>query len=156
MLEIRLLCVGDKMPAWVNEGTRDYIQRIRGDARVELVEIPAQKRAKNADIARILAREGAMLQKHALPGSRFICLDRAGRGYDSLGVAARLSEWQHLGLSVTFVIGGPEGIDPAILADADEKWTLSKMTFSHHVARVMLGEQLYRAWSINRGMPYHR
>jgi len=144
------------MPAWVNQGTHEYINRIRGNTSVELVEIPAQKRGKNADIARILTREGAATIKQLAPGSRLICLDRPGKAYDSLAFADRIRDWQQLGQSIGFVIGGPEGIDPAILAKADEKWTLSKMTFTHHVARIMLAEQLYRAWSITEGLPYHR
>ncbi len=144
------------MPAWVNQGTHEYINRIRGNTSVELVEIPAQKRGKNADIARILAREGEATLKQLAPGSRLICLDRLGKAHDSLAFADKIRDWQQLGQNIGFVIGGPEGIDPAILARADEKWTLSKMTFTHHVARIMLAEQLYRAWSITEGLPYHR
>jgi len=156
MLKIKLLSVGDKMPAWVNQGTYEYINRIRGNTAVDLVEIPAQKRGKNADIPRILAREGEAMLKQLAPGSRLICLDRLGKAYDSLTFADKIRDWQQLGQNIGFVIGGPEGIDPAILARADEKWTLSKMTFTHHVARIMLAEQLYRAWSITEGLPYHR
>lgn len=156
MLKIKLICAGDKMPAWVNEGTREYINRIRGNTAAELLEIPAQKRGKNADIARVLAREGEAMRKQLAPGSRLICLDRLGRAYDSLAFAEKILDWQRLGQNISFVIGGPEGIDPSMLAGADEKWTLSKMTFTHHVARIMLAEQLYRAWSITEGLPYHR
>jgi 23S rRNA (pseudouridine1915-N3)-methyltransferase len=156
MLKIKLICAGDKMPAWVNEGTREYINRIRGNTAAELLEIPAQKRGKNADIARVLAREGEAMRKQLAPGSRLICLDRLGRAYDSLAFAEKIRDWQRLGQNISFVIGGPEGIDPSMLAGADEKWTLSKMTFTHHVARIMLAEQLYRAWSITEGLPYHR
>ncbi|MCP4009085.1 MAG: 23S rRNA (pseudouridine(1915)-N(3))-methyltransferase RlmH [Proteobacteria bacterium] len=156
MLKIKLLTVGDKMPTWVNEGTREYINRIRGNTRVELVEVPAQKRGKNADISRILSREGEAILKQVPAGSKLICLDRQGRAHDSLAFADKLLDWQQSGQSINFVIGGPEGIGPALLSGADEKWTLSEMTFTHHVARVMLAEQLYRAWSITEGLPYHR
>ena len=144
------------MPAWVNEGTRDYLGRIRGNTSAELVEIMAQKRGKNADISRILAREGQALLKQVPAGTRLICLDRLGKTYSSLQFADRLRDWQQMGEHVAFAIGGPEGIDSEVLGRADEKWTLSAMTFSHHVARVMLAEQLYRAWSITAGLPYHR
>ena len=93
MLRIKLLTVGDKMPAWVNEGTREYINRIRGNTRVELVEIPAQKRGKNADIPRILSREGEAILKQIPTGSRLICLDRMGSAYDSLAFADKLLDW---------------------------------------------------------------
>ena len=144
------------MPAWVNEGTREYINRIRGNTAVELLEVPAQKRSKNVDITRVLAREGEAMRKQHAPGARLICLDRLGTAYDSLAFADKIRDWQQLGQNISFVIGGPEGIDPTMLAGADERWTLSKMTFTHHVARIMLAEQLYRAWSITEGLPYHR
>ena len=144
------------MPAWVNQGARDYLDRVRGNSSAELVEISAQKRGKNADLARVLAGEGQALLKQVPAGARLICLDRLGRAYSSLEFAERLRDWQHLGEQVAFVIGGPEGIDPGVLERADETWTLSKMTYSHHVARVMLAEQVYRAWSITEGLPYHR
>ena len=156
MLKIKLLSVGDKLPAWVNEGTREYINRIRGNASAELFEIPAQKRGKHADIPRILAREREAILKQHAPGARLICLDRQGRAYDSLAFADKIRDWQQFGQNISFVIGGPEGLDPAVMQRADEIWTLSKMTFTHHVARVMLAEQLYRAWSITEGLPYHR
>lgn len=156
MLKIKLLSVGDKMPAWVNEGSTAYLKRIRGNTRVELIEIQAGKRARHADIPRVLALEGQAILKHVSAGTRLICLDRHGREFNSLKLADRIRDWQQLGESIAFAVGGPEGIDPAVLDRADEVWSLSKLTFSHHVARVMLAEGLYRAWSITEGLPYHR
>lgn len=156
MLKIKLLSVGDKLPAWVNEGAHEYLNRIRGNTSAELVEIPAQKRSKHADIPRILVREGEAIFKQHAPGALLICLDRKGRAYDSLSFADKIRDWQQLGQNISFIIGGPEGIDADLLARADETWTLSKMTFTHHIARIMLAEQLYRAWSITEGLPYHR
>jgi 23S rRNA (pseudouridine1915-N3)-methyltransferase len=156
MLKIKLLCVGDKLPSWVNDGAREYIHRIRGNTCVELIEIPAQKRGKHADIARILSHEGEAILKQHAQGAHLICLDRPGRAYDSLAFADKIQDWQQLGQNISFVVGGPEGLDNDLLARADETWALSKMTFTHHVARIMLAEQLYRAWSITEGLPYHR
>ena len=156
MLKIKLISIGDRLPGWVNQGALEYLQRIRGNTRVELVEIAAGKRSKNADISRILDQEGQAILKQVAPGTRLICLDRLGKTLDSHEFADRIRDWQQLGDSVAFAIGGPEGIDPAVLARAGETWSLSKMTFTHHVARVMLAEALYRAWSITEGLPYHR
>lgn len=156
MLKIKLISVGDKLPAWVNEGALEYIRRVRGNTRVELVEIPAGKRTRNADISRILAQEGESILRQLDSGTRLICMERTGRSLDSLAFADRIRDWQQMGEPVAFAIGGPEGIDPKVLARADETWSLSKMTFTHHVARVMLAEALYRAWSITEGLPYHR
>ncbi len=156
MLKINLISVGDKMPAWVNDGTTAYLDRIRGNTQVSLVQINAKKRGKHADIVRILKQEGEAILKHLSGETHLICLDRLGKAHDSLALAEKITEWQQTGINIAFVIGGPEGIDPAVLARANETWTLSKMTFSHQVARVMLAEQLYRAWSITEGLPYHR
>jgi len=156
MLKIKLLSVGDKMPAWVNEGCDTYIKRIRGNTQVELIEIQAGKRVKNTDIQRILFLEGQAILKHVAPGTRLICLDRQGKAIDSLKLADRIRDWQQQGEKIAFAIGGPEGIDPEVLDRANETWSLSQMTFTHHVARIMLAEGLYRAWSITEGLPYHR
>jgi 23S rRNA (pseudouridine1915-N3)-methyltransferase len=156
MLKIKIISVGDKMPAWVNEGTTSYLKRIHRNTTVELVQISAKKRGKQVDVKRVLLEEGEAILKQLPTDTRLICLDRKGRAYDSLSFADKIRDWQGEGQSIGFVIGGPEGLNPTVLAQADETWTLSKMTFSHHVARVMLAEQLYRAWSITEGLPYHR
>lgn len=156
MLKITLLSVGEKMPPWVNQGTQSYLQRIRGNTSAILIEISAKKRGKNADISKILQQEGEAILKQLSTDTHLVCLDRPGKAYDSRGVAAKITEWQQLGQPVAFAIGGPEGLAPAVLQRANETWTLSKMTFTHHVARVMIAEQLYRAWSITEGLPYHR
>ena len=156
MLKITILSVGEKMPSWVNESTQSYLQRIRGNTSVSLLEISAKKRGKNADISRVLQQEGEAILKQLSNDTHLVCLDRLGKAYDSHGVAAKITDWQQQGQPVAFAIGGPEGLDPAVMQRANETWTMSKMTFTHHVARVMLAEQLYRAWSITEGLPYHR
>lgn len=156
MLKMNIISVGEKMPSWVNEGTKSYLQRIRGNSSVRLLEVSAKKRSKRADISRILQQEGEAILRHISSDTRLICLDRPGKAYDSMGVANKIRDWQQLGQTVSFAIGGPEGLDLTVMQRADEIWTLSKMTFTHHVARVMLAEQLYRAWSITEGLPYHR
>lgn len=153
---MNIISVGEKMPSWVNEGTKSYLQRIRGNSSVRLLEVSAKKRSKRADISRILQQEGEAILRHISSDTRLICLDRPGKAYDSMGVANKIRDWQQLGQTVSFAIGGPEGLDLTVMQRADEIWTLSKMTFTHHVARVMLAEQLYRAWSITEGLPYHR
>ena len=156
MLNIKIITVGDKMPDWVNEGAESYLSRIHSNTTVLLRQVSAKKRGKNVDINRVLQLEGEAVLKQITADTRLICLDRLGKAHDSLTFADKITDWQQLGQSVAFVIGGPEGLDAAVLARANETWTLSKMTFSHHVARVMLAEQLYRAWSITQGLPYHR
>jgi len=156
MLKMNIISVGEKMPAWVNEASLSYLQRIRGNSQAGLIEVSAKKRGKHADINRVLQQEGDAILKHVGNDSHLVCLDRLGRAYDSHGVANKIRDWQQQGQAIYFAIGGPEGLDPAVMQRANESWTMSKMTFTHHIARVMLAEQLYRAWSITEGLPYHR
>lgn len=144
------------MPKWVEQGYREYAQRMPGLCQLQLHEIAAKKRGKNADTARILRDEASAL-KEAIPrGALTIALDRKGRHIDTLELAKNLQGWIDESQDVAILIGGPEGIDPNFLSQVQRKWSLSAMTFAHPVVRVMLAEQLYRAWSINANLPYHR
>ncbi|MFT5259653.1 MAG: 23S rRNA (pseudouridine1915-N3)-methyltransferase [Cryomorphaceae bacterium] len=156
MVKLSVIAVGEKMPPWVNQGFEDYAKRLRGNTSLNLIEVPALKRGKNADIPRILQREGETVLSQLPDHCQLVTLERTGKHLDSLALAKQLATWQTEGQSVAFALGGPEGLDPAVMQRANHVWSLSAMTFSHHVARVMLAEQLYRAWSINQGMPYHR
>ncbi|RBP53251.1 23S rRNA (pseudouridine(1915)-N(3))-methyltransferase RlmH [Arenicella xantha] len=155
-MRIKLLAVGTKMPAWVEQGYREYAQRMPALCQLELHEIAAKKRGKNADTARILRDEAALLTA-AIPESYLtIALDRRGKHIDTEGLATHLQSWIDDSQDIAILIGGPEGIDPNYLQQVRLKWSLSAMTFAHPVVRVMLAEQLYRAWSINANLPYHR
>ena len=151
---MRLLAVGTRQPRWVDEGFSDYVRRLpRG---IELVLEPVApapgavdgRRAREAEAARLLGRVGAR--------ERVVVLDPAGQALSTEGFAARLSEWRMDGRDVTFVIGGPSGLGDTVLARADFAWSLSPLTFPHGLARVLVAEQLYRAWTILAGHPYHR
>jgi len=144
------------MPTWVQQGFNEYAQRMPNLCELELQEIAAKKRGKNADTARIL-RDEANALKEAIPDNCLtIALDRKGKNIDTLGLAAQLQNWIDDNQDVAILIGGPEGIDPSYLHSINLKWSLSAMTFAHPIVRVMLAEQLYRAWSINANLPYHR
>lgn len=144
------------MPKWVQQGFAEYVQRMPVLCELELIEIAAKKRGKNADTARILRDEAEAL-KAAIPrGSLTIALDRVGKSIDTLSLAKHLQNWIDESQDVAILIGGPEGIDPNYLQAVNLKWSLSAMTFAHPIVRVMLAEQLYRAWSINANLPYHR
>lgn len=131
--------------------TRDYLARLPGHAR--LVEVEERRPLPAADRTR---REGEKLLA-AIPGNAFIVsLEETGHEFDSAGFARRLAAWGELGRPLAFVIGGAGGLDPAVSARAEARLSLSKMTWPHMLVRVMLAEQLYRAWSIAAGHPYHR
>ena len=155
-MRIKLLAVGTRMPKWVEEGYREYAQRMPSICQLELVEIAAKKRGKNADTARILRDEAALLQAAIGKGALTIALDRKGKHIDTEALAHNMQNWIDESQDVAILIGGPEGIDPNYLSQVQRKWSLSAMTFAHPVVRVMLAEQLYRAWSINANLPYHR
>ncbi len=123
---------------------------------LELVEIAAKKRGKNADTARILRDEANALREAVPKGALTIALDRKGKHISTDDLAQYLQSWIDNSQDVAIMIGGPEGIDPNYLTQVQTKWSLSAMTFAHPVVRVMLAEQLYRAWSINANLPYHR
>lgn len=144
------------MPAWVEQGYREYSQRMPKLCSLELQEIPALKRGKNADTVRILRDEASALQAAVPDNALTIALDRKGKHIDTDTLAKHLQNWIDESQDVAILIGGPEGIDPNYLNKVSTKWSMSAMTFAHPVVRVMLAEQLYRAWSINANLPYHR
>jgi 23S rRNA (pseudouridine1915-N3)-methyltransferase len=155
-MQIHLIAVGERMPAWVEAGYEEYAKRLPRECRLALREIPAGKRTKGADLKRLIEQEGAR-QLAAIPaGSRVVALDRIGRQLDTEQLAAELKKRLAGGQDLALLVGGPEGLAPACLERADDKWSLSVLTLAHPVVRVVLAEQLYRAWSIVNNRPYHR
>lgn len=155
-MRIKLLAIGTRMPQWVERGYLEYAQRMPKLCELELIEISAKKRGKNADTARILRDEAQALAAAVPKGAISIALDRKGKQIDTQELANNMQSWIDESQDVAILIGGPEGIDPGYLASTQRKWSLSAMTFAHPVVRIMLAEQLYRAWSINANLPYHR
>lgn len=156
MLKLSLVVVGDKMPGWVNQGYLDYAKRISGRASLELVEVPAIRRGKNADLARI-ARDEEIKIAAAISGcDRIVALDRVGRSWSTLALAEKMKSWIDASEHVALVVGGPEGLGSEFIAAADDVWSLSELTFAHPLVRIILAEQLYRVYSILQGSPYHR
>jgi 23S rRNA (pseudouridine1915-N3)-methyltransferase len=155
-MEILLIAVGTKMPRWVNDAYQEYARRMPAHCALKLIEVTAGKRTRNADVARINRDEGERLLNAVPAGARVIALERTGREKSTEQLSAAMENWLTEGRDVVFMIGGPEGLDQQCLQRADECWSLSKMTFAHPLVRVVLGEQLYRAWSIIANLPYHR
>ena len=155
-MKLHLLAVGQKMPAWVEQGFQEYAQRMPVEARLELKEIAPGKRGKNADIKRIVQEEGQRLQAAIPKNTHIVVLDVKGRNWSTEQLANRLGEWMQSGQDVSLLVGGPEGLSAECLALAQERWSLSALTFPHPLVRIILAEQLYRAWSVLRHHPYHR
>jgi 23S rRNA (pseudouridine1915-N3)-methyltransferase len=141
------------MPAWTVSGSEDYIRRLPKAWGWRLVE-HTQARGDTAAVRK--SREADALIAALDPREYVILLDEGGRLHTTTAVAGRLEHWQTLGKTLAFVIGGPDGMDERLRQRADERWSLSPLTFPHPLVRVLLAEQLYRACSLNAGHPYHR
>ncbi len=144
------------MPAWVNTGTDDYLQRMSHDLRVSLVSLPLEKRGKAQSLDKIRQREDAKMRGSIKADECVIALDQRGKQRSTEELAASLSDWQMSGRDYCLLIGGPEGLGPESLARADMRWSLAQLTLPHPLVRIILVEQLYRAFTINSGHPYHR
>lgn len=155
-MTIRLIAVGTRSPAWVQAGFADYAARLPGPYRLELTEIPAAKWTKNADRERLKRGEGDRILA-ALPASALmVALDVQGRIRSTETLTQDLERWLASGRHLVFVIGGAEGLSPACLAASSEQWSLSPLTLPHALVRIVVAEQIYRAYSSLTGQPYHR
>ncbi len=155
-MNIHLIAVGDKMPAWVLAGYDEYAKRLPPECGLRLVEIAPGKRGKNADIARILRDEGERMLAAVPKGARVVALEVKGRDWSTEQLSLQLDGWLAGGQDIALLVGGPEGLADSCRARADQQWSLSPLTLPHPLVRVVLAEQLYRAWTILRGHPYHR
>ncbi len=155
-MHIRLLAVGDRQPSWVDEAFGAYSTRLPREWKFRLDVIPTARRQKNDKSGRAMEAEGESILAKLHPGEQVILLDERGRQLDSKGLAGKLSDWQTDGRDLCFVIGGPDGLSDTCKQRADFSWSLSKLTLPHGLARVLFAEQLYRAWSLQTGHPYHR
>jgi 23S rRNA (pseudouridine1915-N3)-methyltransferase len=158
-MRLLIVAVGHRAPAWVDAGFTEYARRMPKEARLELVAIRPEPRGsdseRRAGVKRILDAEAKRIAA-ALPARCFtVVLDQRGRSYTTETLASRLAHWQGRG-DVAFVIGGADGLAETLVQAADFRWSLSELTLPHALVRVILAEQLYRAVSIRRGLPYHR
>src|SRR5207249_3831275 len=143
-------------PAWIEQGYAEYAKRLPAAYALELIEIPAEKRSVNSDLKRITEREGEKMLAAMKENHHVIALDVQGKQWSTEELANKLSAWHHAGKNVDLLVGGPEGLAPACLQRAQESWSLSRLTFPHFLVRVIVAEQMYRAWSILQHHPYHR
>lgn len=144
------------MPRWVDEAVQEFSKRLQESAQLQLLEIPLIKRGKSTDISRILEKEAALMQAAIPTGCRLIALDLTGESFTSEQLALKIERLQHITSHVCFLIGGPEGLSSDVLAQCNERWALSKLTLPHTLARIVLLETLYRAYSILQHHPYHK
>ena len=156
-MEIGLIAVGTRMPGWVEDGYREYARRLPHECSMTLTEIPLTQRSKSVPVARAVASEGKrMLDAIGGTDRRVIALDVKGTGWSTEQLAAQLQGWLRDGRNLALLIGGPDGLSPACLQRAEQRWSLSPLTLPHPLVRVLLAEQIYRAWTVGTGHPYHR
>lgn len=154
-MHIRLIAIGDRQPAWIDDAVAIYTGRFPPQWRFRVDRIPAARRSGKQTAAAKREESRAILSKIA-SGERMVLLDERGQQLTSTELASRLSSWQANGSDLCFVIGGPDGVGEECRARADFTWSLSRLTLPHGMARVICAEQLYRAWSLESGHPYHR
>lgn len=155
-MNIDIIAIGKQMPTWVDEGVKDYLSRFPKNINCRLIEIMSTKRGKNADVSRILQQEEKKITDAIKPGSVVVALDRLGKVINTKQLAHHFQQWHDEQQRVALIIGGPEGLTNNFIQQADMIWSLSAMTLPHPLVRIVLGEQLYRAWSITINHPYHR
>ena len=144
------------MPGWVAEGFAEYRKRLSHELPLELVELKPGNRGKGRDDARAIQDEGAAMLAALPAGCHVVALDGRGKTWSSDELAVQLENWRMHGRDVAFLVGGPDGHAPEVLARADQHWSLGPLTLPHMLVRLVLIEQLYRAITIIAGHPYHR
>lgn len=155
-MRINFICVGSKMPAWVNMGYEEYAKRLNKDVTLKLIEVTASKRSKASSAEKYKLEEATRIRKVLPKGAYVVVLDVKGKQLSTKKLSMQLDRWQHLGKEINLIVGGPDGLGEEILLMANESWSLSQLTFPHPIVRVVVGEQIYRAWSMNNNHPYHR
>ena len=155
-MKIKILAVGNKMPRWVSDGYSEYSKRMPREMSLELIEITPGNRGKNADIHRAILKESDAILSHIDKQDHVIALEVKGKNWSTENLASNMENWQMSGKTVVLLVGGPEGLSDSCRARANQQWSLSALTLPHPVVRVVLAEQLYRAWSVTQNHPYHR
>jgi len=155
-MKIQLIAVGTKMPDWVEKGYLEYARRFPKEMQLELLEINAGKRGKNADIKRILKKEGELTLEAIPKGNKIVTLEVTGKSWTTEQLASEMNKWQHDGRNISLLIGGPEGLAPECIKLSEQRWSLSALTLPHPLVRIIVAESLYRAFTLTINHPYHR
>jgi 23S rRNA (pseudouridine1915-N3)-methyltransferase len=155
-MQLIIAAVGHKMPAWIESGFSEYAKRMPPECRILLKEIKPVERSGSKTAETVMALERSKIEAAIPKNSRIIALDERGKDLTTMQLSQLLTDWQQDGRDVTFVIGGADGLDAGFKANADSLVRISSLTLPHGMVRVLLAEQLYRAWSITQNHPYHR
>jgi 23S rRNA (pseudouridine1915-N3)-methyltransferase len=155
-VRLNILAIGQRMPSWVTSAWSEYARRFPRGFSLELRQLPAIKRQKNADIKAIRHKESESLLAATSRSSLKIALDENGKQWSTRELSDQMKQWMQSGRDIDFLVGGADGLSTKCLASVDLKWSLGHLTLPHPLVRIILAEQLYRAWSLTQGHPYHR
>tara|TARA_R100001377_G_scaffold85246_1_gene71032 strand:- start:2285 stop:2722 length:438 start_codon:yes stop_codon:yes gene_type:complete len=144
------------MPSWVESGVNEYAKRLPSDFAFSVTEVPLAKRGKSIDIEQVIRKESDALLSRVRAQDYVVAMEVEGKALNTEGLAARIDAIRMEGRNIALLVGGPDGLGASVLARADEKWSLSALTLPHPLVRILIAEQVYRAWSVLNGHPYHR
>ncbi len=156
MLRLLLINASSRQPEWVDAGYAEYADRLRGRCTLEIKTIPLAKRTASTNIERAMADEGERMAAAIPDGAHVVALVENGKPWSTKELAAKLERWSERGAPVVFLVGGPDGLGAPALARAADRWSVSALTLPHGLARIVVAEALYRAWSVLQNHPYHR
>jgi 23S rRNA (pseudouridine1915-N3)-methyltransferase len=155
-MQINLITIGNRMPGWVQQGVEEYSRRMPRECELLIKEIIPGKRSKNNDVSQIIRAEGERRINAIPPRTQVVTLDIPGKPWTTVELSLAMKRWLESGQNVAILVGGPEGLSDSARDIARESWSLSRLTFPHPLVRVIVAEQLYRAWTILNNHPYHR
>ncbi len=155
-MKLQLVAVGQRQPDWADTAFADFEKRFPPEMRLLLKAVKAEPRSVGKTAAQCMAGEAVRIEAAVIKGARRVVLDERGTRTTTAQLADRLQVWRQDGRDVALLVGGPDGLDPALKASADETLRISDLTLPHAFVRVLLAEALYRAWSLSTGHPYHR
>ena len=155
-MRVSILSVGHRMPAWIRDGFEEYTRRMPPDLRIELVELKPEERGAGRSVDKAIDAEGGRILAALPQGAQLLALDERGKSVTTQGLSVMLAGWMRDGAHPAFVIGGADGLSEAVKSRADKLLSLSALTLPHALVRVVLAEQIYRAWTILARHPYHR
>ena len=155
-MQLIVAAIGHRMPSWVQQAWTEYSRRFPRSFSLELREIPMARRSSKSDIGRLREQEGQALLSTVPAGFRIVALDERGKQWSTMELAGHMETWMMEEHGVCLLVGGPDGLPSICRQKAHDTWSLGRLTLPHPLVRVVLSEQLYRAWSITQNHPYHR
>lgn len=155
-MNIEIVAVGTKEPDWVTSGVKEYQKRLPRDWQINIRELNVSKRHKGEPAEKHISDEGKRMMSMLNTDGRIIAMDSRGSNWSTLELSKKFEAWQYDYKQVQFLVGGPDGLSEECLSTAHESWALSRLTFPHFIVRILLAEQIYRAWSVLNNHPYHK